>query len=133
MMSTEEFAERQYKVFESAKLKDRANKWSMSMMMTEHVDLIKKEIEQQKFIEKPMLEVWELQGIQEDMEISIKTKCDVDIKVWNHGKYEVHRGIINKVNENSRQIYYSDPFNKTCGPINLDNIVDIEPVDYIEI
>ncbi|MGE7837988.1 YolD-like family protein [Viridibacillus arvi] len=132
-MMSEEFRERWMEVYEIAKLKDRANKWSMSMMMTEHVDLIKKDIEQQKFIEKPMLEVWELQGIQEDMEISIKTKCDVDIKVWNQGKYEVHRGIINKVNENRRQIFYSDPFNKTCGPINLDDIVGIEPVDYIEI
>ncbi|MGE7932094.1 YolD-like family protein [Viridibacillus arvi] len=132
MMSKEEFAERQYQVFESAKLKDRANKWAMAMMMTEHVDLIKKEIEQQKYIEKPLLEVWELQGIQEDLETSIQTKCDTDIKIWKNGKFEVYRGVINKVNENKRQIYYSDPFNKPCGPINLDDIVDIEPVEYIE-
>lgn len=116
-------------VYESAKLKHRPNKWAMSMMMTEHVDLIKKEIEQQKFIEKPMLEVWELQGIQEDMELSIKTKCDVDIKVWNDGKFEVCRGIITRVDERKRQLFYSDPFGKLCKPIHIDNIVDLSPLD----
>lgn len=42
-----------------------------------------------------------------------------------------HRVII-KLNKATREFYYMDPFGNNCGPYNLDDVVNISPVDYRE-
>lgn len=127
------FEEQQYQVYLSALEKDRGSiKWSMAMMMPEHVHLLQKDKERDGFIQKPYLEEWELEDLQANMVIASAMKCELEYKLWNNGKFEMHRGVVTRINEHTRQFYYLDPFGNNCGPYSLDDVVDITPVDYRE-
>ena len=119
-----------YKIYEDAKLKDRGNiKWSMAMMMPEHVALLQKESEKENYIKKPGLTEWELEDMQQNLMIALHSRIELEYKIWNDGKFEFHRGVITRIIEQTREFYYSDPFMTIQGPINLDNVVGIEPLD----
>ncbi|MFJ8262734.1 YolD-like family protein [Rummeliibacillus sp. NPDC094406] len=123
-----------YNIYEDAKLKDRGNiKWSMAMMMPEHVALLQKEREKENYITKPELDEWELEDMQQNLIMALNSKIELEYKVWNDGKFDFHRGVITRINEQTKEFYYSDPFLNIRGPINLKEVVDISPIDYREI
>ncbi|MFE6166990.1 YolD-like family protein [Viridibacillus arvi] len=114
-------------------IRDRGfKKLEMSIMLPEHVTMANQWRKEDEYINKPDLSEWDLQVVQEKLELSLKMKCETDIKVWGNGQFEIHRGTISKINHNNRQLFYSDPFEVKCGPINLDDIVDILAVEFIE-
>ncbi|MGE7623626.1 YolD-like family protein [Viridibacillus sp. NPDC096237] len=108
-------------------------KWEMSIMLPEHVTLVRHWRREDDHIDKPELTEWDLQVVQEKLELSMKMKCETDIKVWGNGQFEIHRGIISKINHNNRHLFYSNPFGEKCGPIRLNDIIDISAVEFIEI
>ncbi|WP_397537895.1 YolD-like family protein [Rummeliibacillus pycnus] len=119
-----------YKIYEEAKLKDRGSiKWSMAMMMPEHVHFLKKDRERDGYIQKPQLDEWELDDMQMNLMMALKSKLELEYKIWNNGKFEYHRGVITRINVQTRELYYSDPFMEIKGPIDLDNIFGITPLD----
>lgn len=114
-------------------IKDRGSKkWEMSIMLPEHVVMVNQWRKEDGYINKPELSEWDLQVVQEKLEISMKMKCETDIKVWGNGQFEIHHGTISKINNNNRQLFYINPFGVKCGPINLNDIVDILAVEFIE-
>lgn len=127
------FEEQQYQVYLSASEKDRGSiKWSMSMMMPEHVSMLKERNKRDGYIPRPVLEQWELEDMQSNLAIASAMKCELEYKLWNNGKFEMHCGVITRLNETTRQFYYLDTFGNNCGPYSLDDVVDITPVDYRE-
>ncbi len=60
---------------------------------------------------------------------ALNSKLELEYKIWNDGKFEFHRGVITRIHEQSREFFYSDPFMSIQGPISLDNVVGISPLD----
>ena len=124
------YEEESQNYIDSLNIKDRGSiKWSMAMMMPEHVALLKKEREIEDYIRKPELDEWELEDMQQNLMMALHSKIELEYKIWNDGKFEFHRGVITRINEQTKLFYYSDPFMTIQGPINLDNVVGITPLD----
>lgn len=88
--------------------KDRGMiKWQ-GMMLTEHVRLIKEWREEDNRVPMPKLDEWDLQAIQEELELSIKRKCEVQIQVWRDWKFHYHTGSIEGMNFKTKSITYRD-------------------------
>ena len=68
-------------------------KWT-AMMLTEHVQKLREWMDEDDYEERPLLGEFDLQLIQEEIELAYKSKCQVLIKIWSDGHLEKHRGII---------------------------------------
>ena len=68
-------------------------KWT-AMMLTEHVEKLREWMDEDEYKERPMLSEFDMQLIQEEIELAYKSKCQVLIKAWNNGLLEKHQGII---------------------------------------
>lgn len=91
-------------------IKDRgAIKWQ-GMFLTEHVQMLRDWREEDKKIPKPDLNEWDLQAIQEELEIAMKRKCEVRIQSWKDDKFHYHKGTIEDIDFQSKTIVYDDPF-----------------------
>ena len=66
-------------------IRDRGNiKWT-AMMLPEHVVELRKWMDQDNYTERPELNEWDLQSIQEELEIAFKKQCETLIKTWANG------------------------------------------------
>lgn len=108
-------------------LKDRGLiKWR-GMMLTEHVTLLNEWYDEDNQDQKPELDEFDLQLIQEEMELAMKSKCTVKIKSWKDKKYHFHIGTIEKMDLSSRSIVYADPYGEHRLP--FDEIVGVLLID----
>lgn len=120
--------------YEDAKNKDRGSKkWSMSMMLIEHVEALKEWYKEDEYIQKPKLSEWELEDLQHNMSAGLNSKLELEYIIWTDGRLVMHRGIITRIDLDTRKFYYSDPFSNKRGPYNLDDVVKINPLIYREI
>ena len=78
-------------------IRDRGNiKWT-AMMLSEHVRELRKWVDQDNFTERPELNEWDLQSVQEELELAYKRQCETLIKTWNSGRITQHHGIVEDV------------------------------------
>ncbi len=101
------------------KNRDRGRiKWT-AMMLTEHVQKLKEWMDEDHYEERPSLCEFDLQAIQEEIELGFKSKCQILIKTWDSGVIKNHQGIIVeidlqlmliilKVNTNTEKISVKD-------------------------
>ena len=107
-------------------IKDRGSiKWQ-GMFLPEHVEMLRDWKEESKRIPKPELDEWDLRFIQEEVEIAMKSKSEVLIQSWKEHKFHYHRGTIEDMDPQRREILYDDPFGLHRLPI--DEIVAISIV-----
>jgi hypothetical protein len=63
-------------------IRDRGNiKWT-AMMLPEHIIELRNWMDKDHYEERPELSEWDLQSIQEEIEVSYKPKCETLIKTW---------------------------------------------------
>ena len=61
--------------------RDRGNKkWSMAMMLPEHIVELRKWRDEDHYTERPQFDDFDLQSIQENIEISYKRKCSTHVQ-----------------------------------------------------
>jgi len=78
-------------------IRDRGNsKWT-AMMLSEHVRELRKWMDQDNYTERPELNEWDLQSIQEELELAYKRQCETLIKTWDSGRIIQHHGIVEDV------------------------------------
>lgn len=106
-----------------SKVIDRGNKKWVAMMIPEHLKLIRNYNEEQKKIPRPQLNEWDLHAIEETINIAIKRKSDVTIKMWKEGEFILRGGIIQNVDLNDRTIEVDNPYG--LHKYILDDIVDV--------
>ena len=92
-------------------------------MLPEHVALLREYSGEQKKVSKPELEEWDLHAIEETVNMAIKRKCDVLIKLWEDGKFVFYGGFIESVDVQRRTLVPDNPFGLRC--FNLADIVDV--------
>lgn len=103
------------------------------MMLIEHVEALKKWYKEDEYIEKPELAEWELEDLQHNMSAGLNSKLELEYIIWTEGRLVMHRGIITRIDLDTRQFYYIDPFDRKRGPYYLDNVVKINPLAFREI
>lgn len=104
-------------------IKDRGmQKWK-GMMLPEHVALLNEYFGEKKKVPKPELNEWDLHAIEETLQIALKRKCDMTIKMWRDGQFQYRGGIIKEVDLSKWTIDVDDPFG--LHTYLLDSIVDV--------
>ncbi|AYC29631.1 YolD-like family protein [Paenisporosarcina cavernae] len=106
-------------------IKDRGNiKWT-SLFLPEHVKAMREWQEDIGKVDKPLLDEFDLQMLQEELEIALQTQKEVRIREWKDGVFVLHRGVI--VGANSQKLTYEDPFGKhDIYATNLMEIMSLE-------
>ena len=100
-------------------IRDRGTKkWAMAMMLPEHIEELRNWMDKDHFIERPELTDWDLQAIQEEIEVASKRKCEVLVKSWGKGKINIHGGIMKEINLQSRSIMIDSPFGIVRIPVS---------------
>ncbi|MGE7978333.1 YolD-like family protein [Psychrobacillus sp. NPDC093200] len=69
-------------------------KWGTSMMLTEHVVMLRDYHEEVKREPKPELTEYDYVTLSEAIELAYTTKGDTKIKRWKDGQFIYNRGII---------------------------------------
>ena len=75
-------------------IKDRGNKWSMAMMLPEHIERIKSCRENDEKTEKPQLDDFELELIADDIMRAFKSKSTIKLTYWRDGHLKEDYGKI---------------------------------------
>lgn len=106
-----------------SKVRDRGSKKWVAMMLPEHVKLLREYMEEQKKTPRPELDEWDLDIIQENIQLAMKRNVEVEIKTWRNGAFHIHLGTITWVDINRRTIEMEDVL--TSFTLQLDEIVDV--------
>ena len=106
-----------------SKVRDRGSKKLVAIMLPEHVKMIRDYNEEVKKVPRPQLNEWDVHAIEETLQIAIKRKCTVILKMWKEGQIYLSGGTIESVDLKRRTLELDDPFG--LRTFNLDEIVDI--------
>ncbi|MEI4769378.1 YolD-like family protein [Psychrobacillus sp. FJAT-51614] len=106
-----------------SKVQDRGSKKWVAMMLPEHLKLIRQYNDDSKKIPKPELNEWDLEAIQESIELAMKRNVEVKLKIWKAGEFTIYVGKVIWVDLNRRVIEMEDTFQSFS--LRLDEIVDI--------
>ncbi|AUD12432.1 MULTISPECIES: YolD-like family protein [unclassified Planococcus (in: firmicutes)] len=101
-------------------------KWQ-GMLLTEHVRLIKAFYEEEDQVSKPELTEFDLQAIQEEVEIAMSRRCEVQLKTWKNGAFFTHTGVIQEIDLRNGQLVYEDTSGRQRLPV--ESLVGIQLVD----
>ncbi|WP_298826688.1 YolD-like family protein [uncultured Planococcus sp.] len=108
-------------------IKDRGKiKWT-ALMLPEHVEMIREWYEKDEKVLKPDLNEYDLQLLQEEMDIALKRQCEVLIHSWKDGVIHEHRGTIEGIDARSRMLIYGNQVEKHRLP--MDEVVSIVTVE----
>ncbi|MET3658549.1 YolD-like family protein [Sporosarcina psychrophila] len=108
-------------------IKDRGiMKWQ-GLMLTDHVKLIRKQGEEINYIQQTLLDDWELQQIQEELEIAYKRQCAAQVTVWRKGEHITYIGKISELNYRLSFLSVEGPFGHDRIPVA--DIIKVHCVD----
>lgn len=106
-----------------SKVRDRGSKKWVAMMLPEHVQMIRDYNEEVKKVPRPQLDEWDLHAIENTIQIAIKLKCEVLLKVWRDGEIKLYGGNIINVDLINRKLDLENPFG--IKKYTFDEIVDV--------
>ena len=101
-------------------------KWQ-GMFLTEHVEMIRAWREEDNRVNKPDLTEFDLQLIQEELEIAMKRRCAVKIQTWKDAKFFYHEGIVEDIDFRTKVIIYNDSIKNRRIPVG--EIVSISMIE----
>jgi len=108
-------------------IRDRGNiKWT-AMMLSEHVRELQKWLDQDNCTERPELNEWDLQSIQEELELAYKRQCETLIKTWDSGRITQHQGIVDDVDLRRMCIVLKNPLGTEI--IRVADIIAVQSVE----
>lgn len=105
-------------------LRDRGSMKWQGMMLTEHAQAVKEWLESDGLIERPKLDDWELQSIQEELEIAFRRQCEARITTWRKGKEFLYIGKLSELDHRLNCIWVEGPFGDDCIPVG--DVVKVE-------
>ncbi|HJF32439.1 MAG TPA: YolD-like family protein [Sporosarcina psychrophila] len=98
-------------------IRDRGNiKWA-GMMLTEHIRELRYWMDEDHYEERPELDDFALQSIQEEIEVAYKSKNQILIKTWKDGKFMTRGGAIKTIDLQSKSIVLDNPFGLKRIPV----------------
>ena len=91
-------------------IRDRGTKKWTAMMLPEHIVALRNWMDKDHYEERPELNDWDLQSIQEEIEVAYKRKCQTLVKTWKDGKVNAMGGVIEGIDSRNECIIFDDPF-----------------------
>lgn len=108
-------------------IRDRGNiKWT-AMMLPEHVVELRRWMDGESYTERPELNEWDLQLIQEELELAYKKKCETLVKTWANGLITHHQGKVEEIDLFRMCIVLEDPFGPRKIPVA--DIINVQSVE----
>ncbi|WP_211654285.1 YolD-like family protein [Planococcus alpniumensis] len=89
-------------------IQDRgALKWT-SLMLPEHIRMLREWKEEDNRVPKPELDEFDLQTLQENIEIAMSRRCEVEIQILKDHQFHYYTGMIISLDIQTRTIVYDD-------------------------
>ena len=108
-------------------IKDRGNiKWQ-GMMLPEHVTALTNWLEKSHHIERPELNEWDLQSLQEELEIAYKRQCAASVTTWHEGKESTYIGKISELDPQRNLLSIEGPYGEDRLPV--EKVVKVRCLD----
>lgn len=121
MISQDEFAERFAEVYQTAKKRDRGSiKWT-AMMLPEHTMQLREDVANYNKVERPQLDEYDLQTLQEEIERAIISKAETKTTTWRDGELSHIRGVIEEIM--LKWLIIDGPFGSMS--VSLDSVVGV--------
>ncbi|PIC82893.1 YolD-like family protein [Sporosarcina sp. P1] len=98
-------------------------KWT-SLMLPEHLERLRDWQQEDEYIERPELTDWELQTMQETLEVAWRRRVKTMIKTWHDGEVRFHQGEIEVLDLRTMTIMLCDPFG--TERIHVEDVVDVQ-------
>ncbi|MED3661299.1 YolD-like family protein [Ureibacillus sp. FSL K6-8385] len=100
-------------------IRDRGNiKWN-AMMLPEHVKMLREWREKDRCEERPVLDEWALQDLNEQLIAACANHCEVELKIWQNRRIFKAAGKIAELDGKRRICTFEDgrafPFESICG------------------
>lgn len=112
-----------------SEIKDRGLKKWTSIMLPEHVKMLKElEYDYYKEAKKPILDEYEIQIIDERLKTAYEYKLPLIFELWYNGIIEELEGIIEKIDKNQGIVWIVE-LNGNLHKIKFDNIVEVDFMD----
>lgn len=106
-------------------IRDRGNiKWA-SMMLPEHVKLLKEYNEELKKVEKPILDEQKYEELNEIISQALKENIRLEFTYYQNGKMIKYIGHINQINNLTKEIQITDS-SGSHHTLSINHIVEIE-------
>lgn len=105
-------------------LRDRGNiKWSMSMMLPEHVEALREWMAEDDYIKRPNLSEWDMIELQEEIDLALRRRCDTEVQTWRNGEVKRHVGVIEDADVAGKRIKLSE------GWIEIGEIIAVKTLE----
>lgn len=91
-------------------IRDRGTKKWTAIMLPEHIKEIKNWMNEDHYEERPKLDDYEYDAIQESIDVAYKRKSQILIKTWQNGKINQRGGVILDVDIESNTLSLDNPF-----------------------
>ncbi|WP_037561730.1 YolD-like family protein [Sporosarcina ureae] len=98
-------------------------KWT-SLMLPEHLERLRDWQWEDEYIERPELTDWELQTMQETLEVAWRRRGETWIKTWHDGEVRFHQGEIEALDLQTMTIVLRDPFG--TERIHVADVIDVQ-------
>lgn len=72
-------------------------KWKTSMMLPEHVKMLRNFADEVKREEKPDVNEWDLEAIHDCQQLAMLSKADTKLKLWRDGQFYFNRGTVESI------------------------------------
>lgn len=103
-----------------------ALKWT-ALMLPEHIRMLREWKEEDNRVPKPELDEFDLQTLQENIEIALMRKCEVEIQVWKDFQFYYHTGKITELDLHTRKLIYDDSL--SAKRLAVDEIISVHLID----
>lgn len=109
-------------------IRDRGNKkWSMSIMLTEHVKLLREWRNEDELDKRPSLDEYDLQVLQNELENAWKRQSEVCIRVWIDGHFKEYFGFLKEIQALNNYLVLKDQYG--TSRISIPDVVGIHLLD----
>lgn len=90
--------------------RDRGSiKWT-SLFVPEHLERIREWYAEDDYVERPELDQFDWDNIQQTLEVAHQRQCETEVKTWKDGKINPYRGKILEINIQTKIVMLEDPF-----------------------
>ena len=104
--------------------RDRGSiKWT-ALMLPEHIARLREWQSEDDYMKRPDLTDWDMQDIQEQLEVAMRMKCQAMVRTWRDGRVTNYHGTIEEIDLHNRIIKLQDPFEIESIP--ADNIIFVQ-------
>lgn len=103
-----------------------AIKWT-SLFVPEHLARIREWYAEDDYMERPELDQFDWDNVQETLDAAYKRNCEAEVQTWEDGKIIYHQGKIREINIQAKVVLLEDPFG--VDRIAISDIINVSCIN----